>query len=147
MHPTDKTRTRFLNEFLYYRAPGRKQEGVSRSPQWDGFFVVLSTSDIKLSLSCRCRKPNVEGRAQWEQNGRNETKCIDPEWSSMQQKVKNEGENPPIYNKILGHSRSWCMIKIMLIKSRSTFMEYFIIICWRERVFDLGQIPWLVRNK
>ena len=77
----------------------------------------------------------------------NETECIDPEWSSMQQKVKNDGENPPIYNKILGPSRSWCMIKIMLITSRSTSMEYFIIICWRERVFDLGQIPWLVKNK
>ena len=101
----------------------------------------------KLSLSCRCRKPNVEGRAQWEQNGRNETKCIDPEWSNMQQKVKNEGENPPIYNKILGHSRSWCMIKIMLTKSRSTFYGIFYYICWREKVFDLGQIPLFVNNK
>ena len=29
---------------------GGKQEGVSNSPQWDGFLEVLSTSDLK-SLS------------------------------------------------------------------------------------------------
>ena len=68
----------------------------------------------------------------------NETECIDPEWSSMQQKVKNDGENPPIYNKILGHSRSWCMIKIILTKFTSTFYAIFYYICWREKEFDFG---------
>ena len=53
MHPTDKTRTRFfLKEFYITGHLGGKQEGVSSSPQWDGFFVILSTSDLSfLSLA------------------------------------------------------------------------------------------------
>ena len=79
MHPTDKTRTRFLNEFLYYRAPGRKQEGVSRSPQWDGFFVVLSTSDLSFLSLADVENPMQKVELNGSKNGRNETKCIDPE--------------------------------------------------------------------
>ena len=37
--------------FYITRHLGGKQEGVSSSPQWDGFFVVLRTSDLSfLSL-------------------------------------------------------------------------------------------------
>ena len=76
-----------------------------------------------------------------------QTKSIDPEWSNTQQKVANEWENPSIYKKILGHSRSWCMTKIILTKSRSTFYGIFYYICWRGKEFDLDQIPLFVNNK
>ena len=147
MHPTDKTRTQFFERIFILQGTW---EETRRCIQISSMGWVLCSPQhfrSNLSLSCRCRKPNVEGRAQWEQNGRNETKCIDPEWSNRQQKVKNGRKNPPIYNKILGHSRSWCMIKIILTKSRSTFYGIFYYICWREKVFDLGQIPLFVKNK
>ena len=44
-----------------------------------------------------------------------------------QQKVVNEWENPSIYNKILSYSRYWCIIKILLTKSRSNFYGIFFI--------------------
>ena len=59
----------------------------------------------------------------------------------------NGRKNPSIYNKILGHSRSWCMIEIILTKSRLTFYGIFYDICWRGKTFDLGQIPLFVNNK
>ena len=76
-----------------------------------------------------------------------QTKSIDPEWSNRKQKVNNGRKNPSIYNKILDHSISWCMIKIILTKTRSTFYGIFYYICWRGKVFDLGQIPLFVNNK
>ena len=44
--PIDKTRTIFERIFILMGHLGGKQEGVSNSPQWDGFLEVLSTSDL-----------------------------------------------------------------------------------------------------
>ena len=79
MHPIDKTRTRFFERILYYRAPGRKQEGVSRSPQWDGFFVVLSTSDLSFLSLVDVENPMQKIELNGSKMVENETKCIDPE--------------------------------------------------------------------
>ena len=46
-----------------------------------------------------------------------------------QQKVVNEWESSSIYNKILSYSRYWCIVKILLTKSRSSFYEIFYYIC------------------
>ena len=64
-----------------------------------------------------------------------------------QKKVVNEWEKPFIYNKILSYSRYWCIVKILLTKSRSKFYGIFYYICWREKEFELGQIPLFVNNK
>ena len=52
MHPIDKTRTMFLEEFFILKGTWEeKKKGVSNPPQWDGFLKVLNTSDLKfLSL-------------------------------------------------------------------------------------------------
>ena len=134
-----------------------KLEGVSNSPQWDGFLEVLNTSDLAF-LSPVGVENQDKDRTQRELTqqimenmtmimAQSQTKSLDPEWSHRQKKVKNGRKNPSIYNKILGHSRSWCMIKIILTKSRSTFYGIFYYICWREKVFDLGQILLFVNNK
>ena len=99
---------------------GGKQEGVSNSPQWDGFLEVLSTSDLAFLSPVGVENPDKD-RTQRELTqqimenmtmimAQSQTKSLDPEWSNRKQKVKNGRKNPPIYNKILGHSRSWCMI-------------------------------------
>ena len=64
-----------------------------------------------------------------------------------QQNVVSEWKNPSIYNKILSWSRYWCIIKMLLTKSRSNFYGIFYYICWREKEFDFGQIPLFVNNK
>ena len=64
-----------------------------------------------------------------------------------QQKVVSEWKKPSIYNKILSYSRYWCIIKILLTKSRSNFYGIFYYICWREKKIYLGQIPLFVNNK
>ena len=48
--PIDKTRRIFERIFVLMGHLGGKQEGVSNSPQWDGFLEVLNTSDLE-SLS------------------------------------------------------------------------------------------------
>ena len=69
MHPIDKTRTMYLQEFLYYitkGAPERKTRKVfSGSPQWDGFLKVLSASDLKFLSLVVVENPNKH-RTQWE---------------------------------------------------------------------------------
>ena len=64
-----------------------------------------------------------------------------------QKKVVSEWKKPSIYNKTLSYSRYWCIIKILLTKSRSNFYGIFYYICWREKEFDFGQIPLFVNNK
>ena len=80
---------------------------------------VLSTSDLKFLSPVGVENPDKDRNQrdltqQIMENmtmimAQSQTKSLDPEWSNRQQKVKNDGENTPIYNKILGHSRSWCM--------------------------------------
>ena len=48
--PIGKTRTIFERFFVLIGHLGGKKEGVSNSPQWDGFLEVFSTSDLE-SLS------------------------------------------------------------------------------------------------
>ena len=51
MHPIDKTRTIFFEEFYINGTWEENKKGVSNSLQWDGFLEVLSTSDLEfLSL-------------------------------------------------------------------------------------------------
>ena len=45
--PIDKTRTVFERIFVLMGHLGGKLEGVSNSPQWDGFLEVLSTLDLR----------------------------------------------------------------------------------------------------
>ena len=45
--PIDKTRTIFERIFILMGHLGGKKEGVSNSPQWDGFLEVLSTSNLR----------------------------------------------------------------------------------------------------
>ena len=45
--PIDKTRTIFERVFVLIGHLGGKPEGVSNSPQWDGFLEVLSTLDLE----------------------------------------------------------------------------------------------------
>ena len=133
------------------------KKGVSNSPQWDGFLKVLSASDLAF-ISLVGVENSDKHRTQRDLTkkmtknatmimAQSQTKSLDPEWYNRQQKVRNGRKNPPIYNKILGHSRSWCLIKITLTKSRSTFYGIFYYICWWEKVFDLGRIPLFVNNK
>ena len=69
MHPIDKTRTMYLNEFyiiLKNGAPERKTWKVfSSSPQWDGFLKVLSVLDLKFLSLIGVENPDKH-RTQWE---------------------------------------------------------------------------------
>ena len=66
---------------------------------------------------------------------------------SRKQKVMNEWKKPSIYNKILIYSRYWCIIKILLTKSRSNFYGIFYYFCWREKEFEFGRIHLFINNK
>ena len=58
--PMDKTRTIFERIFILMGHLGGKQEGVSNSPQWDGFLEVLNTSDLRFLSLVGVENPHKE---------------------------------------------------------------------------------------
>ena len=99
MHPIDKTRKMYLKEFVILKGGTweGKKEGVSDSPQWDGFLKVLSISDLKFLSLVGVEKP-YKHRTQRELTkqimenvtmimAQSQTKSIDLEWSKMNGKT------------------------------------------------------------
>ena len=137
-----------LNEFYI---KGTWEENIEGCYQFSSMgWVLVSPQHFrsKIPLSRWCRKP----RQKWQQNM---TMMVDQQSDQKyrskviirQQKVVNEWEKPSIYKKILSQSRYWCIIKILLTKSRSNFYGIFYYICQTEKEFDLGHIPLFVNNK
>ena len=138
--------------------PGKGiQKDVTSPPQWDGFLYVLSTSDLRSFSLDGVENPDKK----WNSRGVHKQKIekydndggskSDQKYRSKvifrQKKVVNEWKNPSIYNNILSQSRYWCIIKILLTKSRSFFYGIFYYFCQREKEIEFGQTPLFVNNK
>ena len=124
--------------------PGKgTQRNFTNRPQWDGFFYALSASDLRSLSLDGVENPDKK----WNSKGAHKQKVekydnegvsnSDQKYRSRvifrQQKVVNEWKNPSIYNKILSQSRYWCIIKILLTKSRTNFYGISYYIFSREK--------------
>ena len=129
------------------------QKDVTSPPQWDGFLYVLSTSDLRSLSLGGVENPDKNGTqreitrkmvAKYDNDGGSKS---DQKYRSRvifrQQKVLSEWKKPSIYNKILSQSRYLCIIKILLTKSRSNFMEYFIIFVGGKKNLNLVKSLYL----
>ena len=156
-HPIDKTRL-LLKNFCFYDTWEGNIERCYQSPSMGWVLVCNQCFRSKISLS-------LDGVENLDKNGTQReltTKKIekydndggsksDQKYRSRvmfrQQKVLNEWKKPSIYNKIFIQSRYLCIIKILLIKSRSNFYRIFYHFCWRAKEFEFGQIPLFLNNK
>ena len=133
------------------------QKDVTSPPQWDGFLYVLNASDLIFLSLDGVENPDKNGtqgeftRKKIEKYDNDGGSKSNQKYRSRvifkQEKVVNEWKNPSNYKKILSQSRYWCIIKILLTKSRSNFYGIFYYFYWREKEFEFGQIPLFVNNE